>query len=47
MSNGSSLCTVELMLNLRLPERQSPTWYTDDPDLSMSSVNSLTTVQSC
>jgi len=33
------------MLDLRLPERQSPTWYRDDPDLVMFSVVQLTSIQ--
>ena len=36
---------LELMLDRRLPNRQSPTWYVDDPDLLMFSVDQLTTVQ--
>ena len=35
----------ELMLDRRLPDRQSPTWYSDDPDILMFSVEQLTTVQ--
>lgn len=33
------------MLDRRLPDRQTPTWYRDDPDLLMFSVDQLTTVQ--
>jgi len=33
------------MLDLRLPDRQSPTWFADDPDLLMFSVDQMTTVQ--
>jgi len=36
---------LELMLDRRLPQRQSSTWYTEDRDLLMFSVDKLTTVQ--
>ena len=45
MSYGSNYCTVELMLDLRLPGRQSSQWYTDDPDLSMFAVDPLTSME--
>ena len=37
--------SLELMLDRRLPGRLSPTWYSDDPDLLMFSVDQLTSVQ--